>query len=983
MTPAISNRPHKFKFFKSKERIPAPPPPPRIREEDFLSEEEEVEDDDNKEVLREAVDDRRGQARAAEDLQDSLASELRAENRRGAQDDVVDDDFNLRDRRVSDRLLATKTLEKKRILSVRDYLCEKKSPKVFSSSPLENNENVSFPNDVSAIKDPNPPDNKTMAGRRKVSFDYIPGLDAPVRNPFSEAGEDSPASSPVHRSTRKAKKSSQSSEAKPNEGPETITVSDDSGDEGKGTKRGSKGQQEDKSNQGIQYKSECVTVYDYFSLEEGEYLNDAIINFHLAYLAQEKLSDDNKKDVHIFSTHFYTKLSNVPKKKKGESTSKTRGERAYERVKRWTKEVDLFSKKLVVIPICEDNHWYVLLICNPGCIDSPPDERLVRGDPYFIVMDSLGGFHTSALSTMRSYLRYEYLARKGRPLSLTNEKMGELEAAVPEQDNDCDCGVYLLHYIELIFRDPGKFYWSRKLPTFKKWFTTSDIKNKREDIANIIKTVASRSPKTSDLEFPEIRFSRRSRRHARIEAPIDVDKAAGKYVACGEEKEDDEEDDKDDGDKGDDNLEDGELPEADGELREAEAEVQKSKAAFEEVLREEKRAKERQEHSKKKKEEERKRKRLKDMMISSEDSQSPVKQPKVQLERLQMPVPPPPLDEVLHPLELQQPGKAQIQSEEAEALKDSVADESCVEPKPEEEEGPKKPEGSAAEATKDSDDEIDGGVPSSPSWSSSSEEEIEAKEAKRRRGKSKKAKKRRGGSSSASSDVEVVKEKGHKKAKKSKSKKLKKKKMKGKRRKSDSSEQEEEEVEAEEQEEGEVFLSDSDSSPRPFKRKGKKRSRERSDSSSSSRRRKRSVERVSDKKTRKKESKSLDPTDLRNSLNSSSSAFAKRTIADALGGSASSGKKAKRSVKVSYNEDDENEDSSSFFHVKGKRKVERVVEIDTESFDRTNPFSNARSRGGRGSTDEDTRRRGSTSRWKESTKGTGKFKSGPVRKFRR
>ena len=91
MTPAISNRPHKFKFFKSKERIPAPPPPPRIREEDFLSEEEEVEDDDNKEVLREAVDDRRGQARAAEDLQDSLASELRAENRRGAQDDVVDD----------------------------------------------------------------------------------------------------------------------------------------------------------------------------------------------------------------------------------------------------------------------------------------------------------------------------------------------------------------------------------------------------------------------------------------------------------------------------------------------------------------------------------------------------------------------------------------------------------------------------------------------------------------------------------------------------------------------------------------------------------------------------------------------------------------------------------------------------------------------------------------------------------------------------
>ena len=131
-----------------------------------------------------------------------------------------------------------------------------------------------------------------------------------------------------------------------------------------------------RSNPGIQYKSECVTLYDYYSLEEGEYLNDAIINFHLTYLAHEKLSNDNKKDVHIFSTHFYTKLSkydclyrkawiddlsnkidipfSMPKRKKGESGNKTRGERAYEQVKRWTKEVDLFSKKLIVIPICEE-----------------------------------------------------------------------------------------------------------------------------------------------------------------------------------------------------------------------------------------------------------------------------------------------------------------------------------------------------------------------------------------------------------------------------------------------------------------------------------------------------------------------------------------------------------------------------------------------------------------------------------------------------
>ena len=108
-----------------------------------------------------------------------------------------------------------------------------------------------------------------------------------------------------------------------------------------------------------------------------------------------------------------------------------------------------------------------------------------------------------------------------------------------------------------------------------------------------------------------------------------------------------------------------------------------------------------------------------------------------------------------------------------------------------------------------------------------------------------------------------------------------------------------------------------------------------------------------------------DPSDLRNSL-SSSSAFVKRTLASALRDSPSGKKRSTRSVEISYREEEENEDSSSFFHLRGKRKVERVVELDSpESFDRTNPFSNARD-------------------WKERRKGSGgKFGGGSARKFRR
>jgi Ulp1 family protease len=51
-----------------------------------------------------------------------------------------------------------------------------------------------------------------------------------------------------------------------------------------------------------------VSIYDYFTLEEGEYLNDSIINFHLRWLFEERLKPEDRKDVHIFSSHFYTKL---------------------------------------------------------------------------------------------------------------------------------------------------------------------------------------------------------------------------------------------------------------------------------------------------------------------------------------------------------------------------------------------------------------------------------------------------------------------------------------------------------------------------------------------------------------------------------------------------------------------------------------------------------------------------------------------------
>ena len=50
-----------------------------------------------------------------------------------------------------------------------------------------------------------------------------------------------------------------------------------------------------------------VTVHDYKSLAAAEYLNDAVVDFYLAHL-YKKLSEPLKEAIHIFSSHFYTRL---------------------------------------------------------------------------------------------------------------------------------------------------------------------------------------------------------------------------------------------------------------------------------------------------------------------------------------------------------------------------------------------------------------------------------------------------------------------------------------------------------------------------------------------------------------------------------------------------------------------------------------------------------------------------------------------------
>lgn len=104
-------------------------------------------------------------------------------------------------------------------------------------------------------------------------------------------------------------------------------------------------------------KRETVDFQDLVRLDEDEFLNDNLIGFYLRYLEHflEQNSPDVARKVHFFNSYFFERLTQPQKGTKGVN---------YAAVQKWTRTVDIFSRDFVVVPVNENLHWYVAIICN-------------------------------------------------------------------------------------------------------------------------------------------------------------------------------------------------------------------------------------------------------------------------------------------------------------------------------------------------------------------------------------------------------------------------------------------------------------------------------------------------------------------------------------------------------------------------------------------------------------------------------------------
>jgi hypothetical protein len=271
-----------------------------------------------------------------------------------------------------------------------------------------------------------------------------------------------------------------------------------------------------------------VTSRDLRRLRPGEYLNDVLIEFYLRYLLLERMSAEQRKRIHVFNSYFYDKISNGWKP--------NNDGKCYAEVARWTKNVDVFTKDLIIIPVNENAHWHLMVACFIGdlCADAPPPTAAASGDadnasqthgqdaapqrlprtPCLLRLDSLGMAPGKEFMILRDYFAREFMDK--RPGELTAgelQKRFSLESLVgvtvraPEQDNVFDCGLFLLHYAEQLCMGLDELFSDEKTPPASRtalrcmferrrprfWFDQARITEKRKEVHKLIEFIETRT----------------------------------------------------------------------------------------------------------------------------------------------------------------------------------------------------------------------------------------------------------------------------------------------------------------------------------------------------------------------------------------------------------------------------------------------------------------------------------------------------------
>lgn len=144
-----------------------------------------------------------------------------------------------------------------------------------------------------------------------------------------------------------------------------------------------------------------INTEDFMCLATDQYLNDIIIDFYLKWIHNNVIPEAQKERTHIFSTFFYKRLTTMTRHTNHDKDVKqTAAQKRHARVQNWTKNVNIFEKDFIIIPINEQSHWFLVIICfprlkGPVTFDTnvPVDLQYIKKESRWCMVSPFISFH--------------------------------------------------------------------------------------------------------------------------------------------------------------------------------------------------------------------------------------------------------------------------------------------------------------------------------------------------------------------------------------------------------------------------------------------------------------------------------------------------------------------------------------------------------------------------------------------------------------
>ncbi|XP_007554936.1 sentrin-specific protease 5-like [Poecilia formosa] len=181
----------------------------------------------------------------------------------------------------------------------------------------------------------------------------------------------------------------------------------------------------------VVYKKHILTLEDLLTLANEHWLNDQVMNMY-----GELIMESSNHKVHFLNSFFHRQLM-------------TKG---YDGVRRWTKQVDLFSKTLLLVPIHLEVHW---------C--------LVTADisaKKICLYDSQGHSLQKVARNILKYLMSE--AKEKKQASFQDGWTVSFVEEIPQQTNENDCGVFVLEYSRCLALSRPFQFSQKDIPNIRK-----------------------------------------------------------------------------------------------------------------------------------------------------------------------------------------------------------------------------------------------------------------------------------------------------------------------------------------------------------------------------------------------------------------------------------------------------------------------------------------------------------------------------------